>query len=204
MAQIPLRLKHSATPTSRGVHHLALNTDDMKMTIDFYVNVLGMPLVHALKVPPGVGVGPANRGNPPFENLRHYFFDCGGDAMVAFFEMPKGAKSKGDRDALAAMQHCSFTTTEDRFTEVMTRLKAAGVALIGPVNVGAATWSIYFFDPNGIRLEFSFQEQDGEDVQVVQRWTQTRAEALSELRSLSSDGAWLESVTAHLPEHRQA
>jgi len=37
------------TPTLRGVHHLALCTDDMKATIDFYVDVLGMPLVHAMK-----------------------------------------------------------------------------------------------------------------------------------------------------------
>jgi catechol 2,3-dioxygenase-like lactoylglutathione lyase family enzyme len=198
-----MRLQHSAIPTSRGIHHLALNTDDMKMTIDFYVNVLGMPLVHALKVPPGVGVGPANRGNPPFENLRHYFFDAGGDSMVAFFEMPKGAKDKGDRDALAAMQHCSFTTTEKRFNEVLARLKDAGVGIIGPVNVGAGTWSVYFFDPNGIRLEFSWQEDDGDDVQVVKRWTQSRTEALVELSSLSEDRAWLDHVTKHLPAERK-
>ena len=41
-----------------GVHHLALNTDDMKMTVDFYAGVLGMRLVHAMKVPPGLGSGP--------------------------------------------------------------------------------------------------------------------------------------------------
>jgi tellurite resistance-related uncharacterized protein len=28
------------SPTTRGVHHLALCTDDMKATIDFYVEVL--------------------------------------------------------------------------------------------------------------------------------------------------------------------
>jgi len=72
-------------PLSRGVHHLALNTDDMKMTLDFYLRVLGMPLVHALKVPPGLGTGPGNRGNPPFENIRHYFLDAGGDSLLAFF-----------------------------------------------------------------------------------------------------------------------
>src|SRR5271165_2661561 len=96
----------------RGVHHLALNTDDMKMTIDFYANVLGMPLVHASRVPPGVGTK-QNRGNPPFENLRHYFFDMGNDSLLAFFEIPKGAKPKGDRDAIAAMQHCSFATSAE-------------------------------------------------------------------------------------------
>ena len=197
-----MRAQHSAQPMSRGIHHLALNTEDMRMTIDFYTRVLGMPLVHALRVPPGVGVGPANRGNPPFENLRHYFFDVGGDTMVAFFEMPKGAKQIGDRDALAAMQHCSFTVTQQRFEQLTQRLRAAGVALIGPVAVGAGTWSIYFFDPNGIRLEFSYQALDGDDVRVVERWTQTRSEAPVELQSLSSDAAWLEQVTAHLPGTR--
>ena len=194
---------HDAPPPSRGIHHLALNTDDMKMTIDFYRGVLGMPLVHALKVPPGLGTGPGNRGNPPFENLRHYFFDAGGDTLVAFFEMPKGAKQRGDRDALAAMQHCSFAVTEQRFADVSERLRQAGVPLIGPIPVGAGTWSIYFFDPNGIRLEFSYQAGDGDDVQVVRRWTQTRDKALAELRSLSDDAAWLEQVTAHLPARRE-
>ncbi len=199
-----MRAVHNAPPLCRGIHHLALNTDDMKMTIDFYAGVLAMPLVHALKVPPGVGVGPGNRGNPPFENLRHYFFDAGGDTMLAFFEMPKGAKQTGDRDALAAMQHCSFTATEQRFTQITGRLKAAGVPMIGPVAVGAGTWSVYFFDPNGIRLEFSYQAGDGDDVRVVERWTQTRDEALAELRSLSEDAAWLERVTQHLPTRREA
>jgi Glyoxalase/Bleomycin resistance protein/Dioxygenase superfamily len=32
-------------PTTRGVHHLALCTDDMKATIDYYFDMLGMPLV---------------------------------------------------------------------------------------------------------------------------------------------------------------
>ena len=199
---VPMRARHTQTPASSGIHHLALNTEDMKLTIDFYSRVLGMPLVHALKVPPGVGTGPANRGNPPFENLRHYFFDAGGDSLVAFFEMPKGAKQKGDRDALAAMQHCSFTTTEAQFQVLHGRLKAEGVPLIGPVNVGAKTWSLYFFDPNGIRLEYSWQEDDGDDVHVVERWTQTQEEALAELRTLSDDPQWLDAVTQHLPRTR--
>ncbi|MGH8669241.1 MAG: VOC family protein [Burkholderiales bacterium] len=187
-------------PLSRGVHHLALNTDDMKLTMDFYVGVLGMPLVHALKVPPGLGSGPGNRGNPPFENLRHYFFDAGGDSLLAFFEMPKGAKGKGDRDAIAAMQHVSFAVTTERFNEVLERLKRKDIPVLGPINVGADTWSIYFYDPNGIRLEFSHQNQA--EPRVVERWRQTQAEALAELRTLTSDAGWLETMVAHLPASR--
>ncbi len=201
-AEAPLRARHASPVASRGVHHLALNTDDMKATVDFYTRVLGMPLVHALRVPPGVGVGKGNRGNPPFENLRHYFFDAGGDTMVAFFEMPKGAKEKGDRDAIAAMQHCSFTTTKEQFDVLHKRLLDEGIQVIGPVFVGAQTWSIYFMDPNGIRLEYSWQEHDGDTVRVVERWTQTQDEALEELKTLSSDSSWLSGVTNHLPKQR--
>jgi catechol 2,3-dioxygenase-like lactoylglutathione lyase family enzyme len=35
----------------RGIHHLALVTDDKRMTLDFYVRVLGMPIVHGLRTP---------------------------------------------------------------------------------------------------------------------------------------------------------
>src|SRR6202790_5558796 len=111
-----------------GVHHLALNTDDMKMTVDFYVDVLGMKLVHAMKVPPGIGVGPENRGNPPFEEIRHYFFDMGNDSLLAFFEMPKGAKQKVDRDALAGMQHVSFAMTPPNAARIRARLEARGIS----------------------------------------------------------------------------
>jgi catechol 2,3-dioxygenase-like lactoylglutathione lyase family enzyme len=65
----------------------------MKATIEFYVDVLGMPLVHAMKVPAGLGTGPCNRGNPPYERVRHYFFDMGNDSLLAFFEIPKGKET---------------------------------------------------------------------------------------------------------------
>jgi len=189
-----------AKPLSRGVHHLALNTDDMKVTLDFYTRVLGMPLVHALKVAPGLGTGPGNRGNPPFENIRHYFLDAGGDSLLAFFEIPKGAKPRGDRDAIGTMQHVSFAVSEQKFNEVKSNIEKAGLPHLGPINVGCETYSMYFFDPNGIRLEFSHQRQA--EPRVIERWRQTREEALAELRTLSEDKEWLETMVAHLPEWR--
>ena len=86
--------KPSNKPITRGVHHLVFCTDDMQKTVDFYVDVLGAPLIHAMKVPPGLGTGPNNRGNPPYEEIRHYFFDMGRDGLLAFFEMPRGAKEE--------------------------------------------------------------------------------------------------------------
>lgn len=170
----------------------------MKRTLDFYVGVLGMPLVHALKVAPGLGTGSGNRGNPPFENIRHYFLDAGDDSLLAFFEIPKGAKPKGDRDAIGAMQHVSFAVSEERFHQVKANVERAGLPCLGPINVGCETYSIYFYDPNGIRLEFSHQRQA--QPRVIERWRQSRREALQELQTLSSDQSWLEAMIAHLPE----
>jgi catechol 2,3-dioxygenase-like lactoylglutathione lyase family enzyme len=182
-----------------GVHHLALNTDDMKMTVDFYAGVLGMRLVHAMKVPPGLGTGPGNRGNPPFEEIRHYFFDMGRDGLLAFFEIPKGAKGRGDRNALGAMQHVSFAVSPDSQRQICERLQAAGVPFDGPLEVLPGVFSIYVFDPNDIRLEFSCQPVNGENEPcIVPQVTQIKDEALTELRSLTGDAAWLDRTTAGL------
>ena len=184
-----------------GVHHLALNTDDMKMTVDFYVDVLGMRLVHAMKVPPGIGTGPGNRGNPPFEEIRHYFFDMGRDALLAFFEMPKGAKPKGDRNALGNMQHVSFAVSPQGQARIRARLEANKIVYDGPLEILPGVFSIYVMDPNDIRLEFSCQPGNGEgEPLIVPLVTQTKNEALQELRSLSSDQKWLAKTVSSLAD----
>jgi catechol 2,3-dioxygenase-like lactoylglutathione lyase family enzyme len=169
---------------TRGVHHLALCTDDMKKTIDFYVEVLGMPLVHAMKVPPGLGTGKANRGNPPYENIRHYFFDMGNDSLLAFFEIPKGREPQANRNAVGGMQHCSFVVTPAHFVEIEQRLKSRNIEYIGPLPQLPGLLGIYFYDPNGIRLEFCCQPQDGDDQQVLRCNRQTEAELQVELQTL--------------------
>ena len=60
-------------------------------------------------------------------------------------------------------------------------------------------YSIYFFDPNEIRLEACCKPSEGAQQGVVKSVTQTRMVALEELRTLSDDDAWLCSVTENLP-----
>jgi catechol 2,3-dioxygenase-like lactoylglutathione lyase family enzyme len=186
---------------ARGVHHLALCTDDIKKTTEFYTRVLGMPLIHALKVPPGLGTGTGNRGNPPYEEIRHYFFDMGNDSTVAFFEIPKGKEPATNRNAIGSMQHCSFVVTPHRFRDIEGRLKANNISYIGPIPQMPGLDGIYFMDPNGIRLEFACQAADGDDPHVIECCTQTKASALRELRTLPGvDEAWLNEMTANLPD----
>src|SRR5258707_11961635 len=170
---------------ARGIHHLALNTQDMKATIDFVAGVLGMPLIHALKVPPGPGTGPKNRGNPPFEEIRHYFFDMGGDSTLAYFEIPRGARPRADRDAIGGMQHVAFSVTAAKFAAIQERLKAHDIAFDGPIPVMPGMASIYFYDPvNGTRLEACCQPAQGDAQDVARGCAQTRADVLAELETL--------------------
>ena len=201
MAEIDLRdrsISAPATATTRGVHHLALTTEDMKATTEFYVNVVGMPLVHAMKVPPGLGSGPGNRGNPPYEEIRHYFFDMGNDSLLAFFEIPAGEKPQTDRDAIGGMQHIAFVVTPAKFEDIQSRLLQRRIEFDGPIDILPGMQSIYFFDINGIRLEACCQPADGESPAVIDCVLQTKQVALAELRTTGADEAWLEAMTANL------
>ena len=187
-------------PLLRGIHHLALVTADMRMTLDFYVRVLGMPLVHGLRTPsPRPGAGPAHGvGSPPYKNILHYFLDMGGDSLLAFFEYPKEV-AKTDRDTLGAMQHVSFVCGPRRYREMQERLKANGIEIVaGPLlTIPPAIHSFYFFDPNGIRLEIVCDyDGDEEDLQVIRSCAMPEPELRAQLAIISDDQAWIADMVA--------
>ena len=190
-------------PLLRGIHHLALNTDDLRGTLDFYVRVLGMPLVHGLITGPNAAHRAESRGNPPFDCIPHWFVDMGGDSLLAFFEFPKGRAGKADRNTLAAMQHVSFVCGPKRFVEMQERLQRNGVPIVsGPmVVIPPAITSMYFFDPNGIRLEITADMAGPEDdLGVTRTCLMDRETMRRELARVSNDGAWIDSMLDNLRE----
>lgn len=195
MATQPARHVETATegrpPTIRGIDHLALNTDDMAATIHFYTGILGMKLVAVART-----LAEPGTGQPPHDNLRHYFFDMGNDSTIAFFEYPKGTLP-ADRDGLAAMQHCAFHVSRPDFEAAMERLRTHDVPFIGPVD-RVVRHSIYFYDNNGIRLELTTAPGDG-DFATVDSLRQSRAEAEAELATLFEDSVELQRVLDTMP-----
>jgi len=177
---------------TRGIDHLAFVTDDLPATMDFYTRVLGMQLVHVRRVP-----FERDRGQPPYDNLRHYFFDMGNDSLLAFFEYPQGLPRQ-NRDLPGGMQHIAFHIAPRKFDGMVERVKAAGVEVIGPVPLGGRFWSAYFYDPNGIRLELA-TDRSGEDRGVVESVLQTEEEARAELETLFSDPREVEKWLRHMP-----
>ena len=156
----------TANLKTRGINHLALVCRDMEETVRFYEGALGMPLVKTVALPDGG---------------QHFFFDCGGDTLLAFFWWPDapaaapGVASVKDfprepKSAVGSMNHVAFDMDESELEASIARLQAAGVHVSVPVVVnhddspagvaremheGVWVRSVYFRDPNGIMLEFA-------------------------------------------------
>ncbi len=150
-----------------GVNHLALVCSDMAATVDFYQGVLGMPLVKTIELPDGMG--------------QHFFFDCGGGNLLAFFWFPdaaepvRGVSGPGVRpdtgtltSSISSMNHVAFTVPADEIESYRDRLQAAGVECSEVANHDDSEWgiatemhdgvfvrSVYFQDPDGILLELA-------------------------------------------------
>lgn len=167
-------------PPLRGIDHLAFVTDDLPGTMDFYTRVMQMQLVHVRRVP-----FERDRGQPPYDNLRHYFFNMGNDTLLAFFEYPKGL-ARQNRDLPGGMQHIAFHVPRDRFDQLVEHVTSCGINVIGPVPLGGRFWSAYFYDNNGIRLELATSLAD-ERLSVVESVLQTEEEARSELETTFDD-----------------
>jgi catechol 2,3-dioxygenase-like lactoylglutathione lyase family enzyme len=181
---------------TRGIDHLAFVTDDLPATMDFYTRVLGMQLVHVRRVP-----FERDRGQPPYDNLRHYFFNMGGDSLLAFFEYPKGL-AKQNRDSPGGMQHVAFHVPQEQFDATIEHVKRCGVNVIGPVPLGGRFWSAYFYDPNGIRLEIATSKAPAE-LGVVPSVLQTEEEARAELATLFDDPHVVDAWLAKMPIKRE-
>ena len=130
-----------------GINHLAFITDDMVKTIRFYRDLLGMELT--------AGIG--------HDGYRHYFFRLAdGATHVAFFEYDGARAMKrkfpGARTGEPlGFDHVSFTVpSKEALFELKDRLEAAGVDVHGAVDHGLF-WSIYFYDPNNIPLEATWE-----------------------------------------------
>lgn len=177
---------------TRGVDHLALVTDDMPATMDFYTRVLGMQLVHVRRVP----FAP-DRGQPPYDDLRHYFFNMGGDQLLAFFEYP-GDVAWTDRDHLGGMQHIAFNVKREELDDLVEHVRTCGVDVAGPFSLGDRFWSAYFYDPNGIRLELATSLAP-EEIGIVGSARQTEEEARAELATLFDDEAEIDRWLAGMP-----
>ncbi len=130
------------------IHHVAYRCRDAKQTVEWYRKHLGMDFVLAIaedNVP--------STGAP--DPYMHVFLDAGQGNVLAFFELPNSPAMGRDTNTPEWVQHIAFKVASmDELLAAKARLQAAGIEVIGPTE-HTIFKSIYFFDPNGHRLELA-------------------------------------------------
>jgi len=136
----------------KGIHHIAFASRDTQATYDFYHNKLGMKLFRTENHLQQGGY------------FRHFFFDMGNDQLMGFFEVNGVGEQPDYKTDLSSslglplwVNHIAFNAeNEQRFEEIKKRAKENGVKFMAKVD---HDWvkSIYFLDPNGLMLEYTYE-----------------------------------------------
>ena len=131
-----------------GIHHVAYRCRDAKETVLWYGKMLEMDFVLAI----AENEVPSTKEPDPY---MHVFLDAGGGNVLAFFELPTREPMGRDPNTPGWVQHIAFKV-KDRAELLVFRshLQANGVDVLGVTDHGVFH-SIYFFDPNGHRVELA-------------------------------------------------
>jgi len=112
----------------------------------------------------------------------HVFMDAGGGNVLAFFELPNSPEMGRDSNTPEWVQHIALEVESVAVLETAkARLEAAGIPVIGVTN-HTIFKSIYFFDPNGHRLELAantgspemMKKLDEVKWDMLEEWSQTK------------------------------
>lgn len=146
----------------KGVDHTARPTWKLAETVEFYRDVLGLELVHAISAR---GWGP-----PGHHDFLHFFFDAGKDATIAFFyyigsERPP--KYDPEEHHFYFATHTAWAVdSEEELRHWKETLEARGVK-VSPYTQHEILESIYFLDPNGYPVEITRRLRDTEELDAT-------------------------------------
>ena len=130
------------------IHHAAYRCKDAKETVEWYAKNLNMDFVLAI----AEDLVPSTKAPDPY---MHIFLDAGGGNVLAFFELPNSPEMGRDENTPGWVQHMAFKVDSmETLLAAKAKLEANGVDVLGPTN-HTIFKSIYFFDPNGHRLELA-------------------------------------------------
>ena len=135
------------------LHHFAYRARDAEETRHFYEGILGLPMYHIIQSDHVPSTG-------EYCPYTHFFFRLQDGSFIAFFDLGDDEAALPSPNTPSWVNHVAFRVDSVADLEAMrTRLQAHGVEVIG-VTDHHIFKSIYFFDPNGVRLELSAQGGD--------------------------------------------
>ena len=154
MAAVLQDLAHLPAPAPiHQLHHVAYRAKDAEETRHFYEDILGLPLYHIIQS----DVVPSTGEYCPYT---HFFFRLQDGSFIAFFDLGNDEAALPSPNNPAWVNHIAFRVDSmQTLKDMKTRLEAHGVEVLG-ITDHHIFHSIYFFDPNGVRLELSAQLAD--------------------------------------------
>ena len=159
----------------KSLHHVAYRCRDARETKEFYTRVLGLEYAMAL----AEDRVPSTGEHSPY---MHVFFRMDDGSCVAFFEVPESPPMGRDPNTPDWVQHLALSVPDEAtLLAYKAKLESHGVAVIGPTDHEFCK-SIYFFDPNGHRLELAVDTMTPEvaarlaEVRdaMLEEWTRTK------------------------------
>jgi catechol 2,3-dioxygenase-like lactoylglutathione lyase family enzyme len=166
------------------VHHVAYRCIDAKQTVEWYEKNLDMKFVLAI----AEDEVPSTKAPDPY---MHVFMDAGNGNILAFFELPSQPPMDRDRNTPAWVQHLALKVDSvDTLIATKARLEAAGIEVLGPTN-HTIFKSIYFFDPNGHRLELAADTATPEMMAQLDTVKRDMLEEWSRTKKAPKHAAWM-------------
>jgi len=171
------------------IHHVAYRCHDAKATVEFYQRHLDMDFVLAI----AEDEVPSTQEPDPY---MHVFLDAGQGNILAFFELPNSPPMGRDTQTPEWVQHIAFELESmDALLVAKDRLVAAGLDVLGPTNHGIFQ-SIYFFDPNGHRIELTTNTRTEAQMQQLHDVAPAMLEEWSRTKKAPRHAAWLHAQIA--------
>ena len=168
----------------KGIHHVAYRCKDAKATVDFYRDVLGMEFLLAFAEDHVPSTG-------EYDPYMHVFLDAGRGNVLAFFELPEQPGMGRDSNTPEWVQHIAFEAESlDALKAAKARAEAHGLDVIGPTDHGIFQ-SIYFFDPNGHRLELAVNTGTEAELAELKRVAPLMLEEWSRTKKAPRHAQWL-------------
>jgi len=159
-----------------SLNHVAYITWDTAETVRFYIEVLGMKLRgHAS----GTKVSTGQTGR-----FLHTFLEMEDGSHIAFFEIDGVERESHQTPVPSWARHIALNVESQQVLDQWEqRLREHKVEYVGPID-HEGTWnSLYFFDPNGIRLELTYQsreltdEDEAKAARAVRAWATDHQQA---------------------------
>jgi catechol 2,3-dioxygenase-like lactoylglutathione lyase family enzyme len=167
-----------------GILHAAYRCKDAAETVEWYGRVLGMDYTTAFAedtVP--------STGEP--DPYMHVFLDAGGGNVLAFFELPTRPEMGRDANTPAWVQHIALKVGSlEELLAAKAHIEREGVEVLGPTHHGIFQ-SIYFFDPNGHRIELAADIGTPEQYAELKRVAQPMLEEWSATKKAPRHADWL-------------